>query len=132
MQTLKAAAQYFVFVFAAGFVLGTIRVLWIVPILGTRSAELMEMPVMLALSILAARWMVGRLAYPLGLMARLNVGLIALGLMCAAECVLVFWVRGLTLRQYFATRDPVALTAYLIALGGFALMPILVVRRRVS
>lgn len=34
VQILKAAALYFGLVFGTGFVLGTIRVLWVVPRLG--------------------------------------------------------------------------------------------------
>jgi hypothetical protein len=43
-------------VFGAGFVLGTIRVLWLVPAVGPRTAEFFEMPIMLAVNILSARW----------------------------------------------------------------------------
>ena len=52
MPILKAGALYFALVFGAGFVLGTIRTLWIVPRLGTRMAELMETPIMLVITIL--------------------------------------------------------------------------------
>lgn len=48
MQMLKAGAVYFALVFGAGFVLGTIRTIWAVPRVprvGTRTAELMEMPI---------------------------------------------------------------------------------------
>ena len=45
---LRAAAAYFAVTFAAGFALGTIRVAWLVPVVGERAAELMEMPVMVA------------------------------------------------------------------------------------
>lgn len=55
MNVLKAGALYFAIVFGAGFVLGPIRVLWLVPRVGTRVAELMEMPVMLLVSVLSAR-----------------------------------------------------------------------------
>jgi hypothetical protein len=64
MQMLKAGAVYFALVFGTGFVLGTIRTIWVVPRVGTRAAELMEMPMMLAVSILAARWTVLHRAVP--------------------------------------------------------------------
>jgi hypothetical protein len=56
MPILKAGVLYFVLVFGADFVLGTIRTLWIVPKLQTRMAELMETSIMLVITILAARW----------------------------------------------------------------------------
>ena len=60
LPILKAGVLYFALVFEAGFVLGTIRTLWIVPRLGTRLAELMETPIMFVITILAARWTVRR------------------------------------------------------------------------
>ena len=60
MRILKAGGLYFALVFAAGFALGTIRVLWVVPALGARTAELMEMPFMLVVTVVVARWVVGR------------------------------------------------------------------------
>jgi hypothetical protein len=41
---------------------------------------------------------------------------------------MVRWLRGLTLGQDVASRDPVAGTVYLVMLGGLAMMPLLVVR----
>ena len=64
MQILKAGALYFAVVFAVGFALGAIRTLWLVRRVGTRTAELMEMPLMLVVTILAARWTVLRLSVP--------------------------------------------------------------------
>lgn len=55
MRMLKAGALYYALVFGAGFVLGPIRVLWVVPRSGERTAELMETPIMLVVTILAAR-----------------------------------------------------------------------------
>jgi hypothetical protein len=50
MQILKAGALYFALELGAGFVLGAIRIMWVVPRFGTRMAELMETPVMEQLS----------------------------------------------------------------------------------
>ena len=60
-QTLKAGAFYFALVFAAGFVLGIIRTLWIVPRVGARTAELMETPIMFVVIVFAAHWVAERL-----------------------------------------------------------------------
>jgi hypothetical protein len=92
------------------FVLGTVRTLWVVPRVGTRTAELLEMPIMLVVAIVAARWTVLRLAVPSVPPARLGMGFVALVLMLVAEFGLVLWLRGLSIREYLATRDPVLLT----------------------
>ena len=57
---------------------------------------------------------------------RLASGLVALGLMLIAEFGFVLWVRGLTIREYWESRDPVSGTAYFIALAMFAAIPALV------
>jgi hypothetical protein len=129
MHILKAGALYFTLVFAAGFALGTIRVLWIVPALGARAAELMEAPLMLGVSFLAARWVARRLRLPPVTAARLGTGFIALGFLLAAEFGVALPLRGLTLREYVASRDPVAGMVYLVSLLLFALMPLWVARR---
>jgi hypothetical protein len=112
MQMLKAGALYFAVVFGAGFALGTVRVLWVVPRVGTRTAELMEAPVMLAVAALAARWIVRRLEVPSMWAGRLGMGCIALAFLLIAEFALVLGLRGLSIHEYFATLDPVAGTVY--------------------
>ena len=61
---MKAAFLYFALVFGTGFVLGPVRLLWAVPRFGIRAAELMEMPIMLVVTIVAARWVIRRLGVP--------------------------------------------------------------------
>jgi hypothetical protein len=129
MRIVKAGVLYFALVFGAGFVLGTIRTLWIVPRLGTRMSELMETPIMLVISIVAARWTVLRLAVPSVPSARLVMGGIALVLMLVAEFGFVLWLRGISIRDYLATRDPVSGTVYCVMLVVFAIMPLLLARR---
>jgi len=128
MRTLKAGALYFALVFGAGFVLGIPRVLWLVPRLGTRTAELIESPIMLGVIIFAARWVVRRFKLPPTVAARLGPGFMALGLLLAAEFTVVLKARRLTLAQYFAGRDPVAGTVYILLLLAFALMPLIAAR----
>lgn len=128
MMQVKAGVLYFALVFAVGFVLGAIRTLWVVPRIGTRKAELTEMPVMLAVTILMARRTVLRLRVPPMLSARIGMGCIALVLMLVAEFGFVLWIRGLTIRQYLATRDPISGAAYYVLLIVFAVMPLLVAR----
>lgn len=128
-KILGHGALYFALVFAAGFALGTLRVLWVAPRLGERAAELLEMPIMLSVAFFVACWIVRRSTPPPAPAARLGIGLFALGLLLAAEFTLVLGLRGLSVQQYFASRDPVAGAAYLVALALFGLMPLLVARR---
>jgi hypothetical protein len=93
-------------------------------------AELIEAPIMFVVTILAARWVVRRLAIPSATLRRVAVGFIALGLLLAAELAVILALRGPTIAEYFASRDPVAGTVYLVLLGIFAVMPLLVARRR--
>jgi hypothetical protein len=129
MQTLKAGVLYFAVVFGCGFALGIIRTLWIVPHVGTRSAELIEAPIMLAVTIVAARWIVRRSTIPSAPWNRLVMGGVALGLMLTTEFGLVLWLRGLTIRDHLATRDPVSGTVYYVLLALFAVMPLLLTLR---
>ena len=49
--------------------------------------------------------------------------------MLAAEFSLVLWLRGLSIPEYLANRDPVSGAVYYVLLGVFAIMPLLVGRR---
>jgi len=126
MLALKSGALYFALVFGAGFVLGTVRTLWVVPRVGTRTAELLEAPIMLLVTILAVRWIVLRFAVPSTPSARLGMGCIALLLLLVAEFGFMLRLRRLTIREYFANRDPVSGTVYYVMLAVFAVMPLLV------
>jgi len=92
-------------------------------------AELMETPIMFVVTMVAAWWIVRRLAVPLTPSRRLGMGCIALGLLLVAEFTLVLWLRGLSIREYLASRDPVSGTVYYVMLGVVAIMPLLVARR---
>ena len=84
---------------------------------------------MLAVTIIAARWAVQRLAVPAVALERLGMALIGLGLLLVTELVVVLLVRGLTLNEYIASRDAVSGTVYLALLAVFAVMPLLIGRR---
>jgi hypothetical protein len=126
MEILKPGALYFAFVFGAGFLLGAIRVPLLVPRFGERTAELMEMPIMFVVTIVSARWIVLRFAVPSTLLNRLGMGFVALFFLLAAEFTLVLRLRRLSIREYFANRDPVSGTVYYVMLIALAIMPLLV------
>ena len=61
-----------------GFVLGMIRVPLLVPRLGERLSELMEMPFMFVAIVLSARFIMGRFNLPGNVLPRLGTGFLAL------------------------------------------------------
>jgi hypothetical protein len=126
VEIFKAATTYFAIVFGFGFVFGTIRVFSIAPRFGERVAELIEMPLMLIAIVFGAlvikRFCAGRTLVAVG------SGVVALGLLVLAELEFVMRLRGLSLSQYIASRDPVSGIVYLVMLVIFALMPWLVAR----
>ena len=123
MRSYKPAFLYFAFVLGTGFVFGMIRVPFLVPRLGERYAELIEMPFMLVVIVLAARFVVRRYALPPSSSFRLKVGFTALALSVIAELLLATVLQGRTLVQFIASRDPVSGSVYLFILLLFALMP---------
>jgi len=130
VRIIRAGVLYFAFVFAAGFILGMLRVMFLVPVLETRAAELAEIPFMLAISYFFARTLTRRMSIPSRVSDRALMGASALVLMLAAEFGLVLWLRGMDLAGYFATRDPVSTVGYYIALFAFAAMPLIVRRAK--
>jgi hypothetical protein len=130
IQVLRVSALYFAGVFVAGFVLGAVRTLWVVPALGTRAAELIEAPIMLLVVTLAARAVVRRHTQLAQWWQWLTVGLVALALLLAVEFTVVLRLRDLSLSEYFASRDQLSGAVYVVLLCIFAVMPLVMFRRR--
>jgi hypothetical protein len=126
---IKAGLCYFALTFGAGFLLGPLRILLLEPRVGARAAELAELPVMIVVMWFTARWTIRRFRVPFSTGLRLFMGTLAFALLLAAEFSLVMPLRGLTLEQYFATRDPVSGIAYYASLILLASMPLMVERR---
>ncbi len=124
MRLFRAAAVYFLQVFGTGFALAFIRIPVLVPRFGMRTAELMEMPVMLAVIAWASRglayrhpdWDRGR---------RLVAGLLAFCLLAGAELGVAWVFDGRSPGAYIAVRDPVSGSVYLASLVFFAVAPAL-------
>jgi len=93
MRALKAGLVYFTLVFAAGFALGTVRVLFLVPAVGETVAVLTELPVMLTISWIACRFSVRRFAVGPAAGERLAMGGLAFALLMIAE-IGVAWLLG--------------------------------------
>jgi hypothetical protein len=122
-RVIAAGVLYFAMVFGAGFVLGPIRVLWLVPRVGDRAAELIEAPIMLAVIVVAARWIARRVGG--GAATRTATGAIALALLLGAELAFVHWFWRMSIAQYVGNRDLVGFGVYVVLLALFAAMPAL-------
>lgn len=128
LPIIKAGLLYFLTVFGAGFALAFIRIPILVPHFGVRSAELMEIPVMLAVIYWASRRLVRR--HPeLCWRACLAAGMVALLLLVGAELGVAYALGSRSVSQYIASRDPVSGSVYLASLLVFAVAPALWSRR---
>lgn len=121
---LRAAAAYAAVVFAAGFVLGTLRVLVVAPRLGELGAVALEVPAMLAVSWLACAQIEPRFGVPRRVGARLAMGVAGFVLLQAAEVLLgvVAFDRGPAEQLDSLAQAPGAVG--LIAQLGFAAIPV--------
>lgn len=127
---LLASLTYFVLVFLAGFILGVIRILLLVPELGARYAELLEMPLMIIVIYLSARLIVYRFSPLPRPFAYLAIGLIALSLLLLIEFTFVLGLRNISLAEYLASRDPVSGTTYALSLGVYLVMPFIIATKK--
>ncbi|MBL8551594.1 MAG: hypothetical protein JNJ73_16525 [Hyphomonadaceae bacterium] len=125
MRVAAAAAIYFALVFAAGLLLGPIRVLWLEPRMGETLATACEAPFLVLAMVFAAerarRWT--RVAGPWPKF--LAIGLLALVLQQAADFALGVALRGATLQTTLAHFTTPPGWIYAAALILFALMPLL-------
>ncbi len=114
---------YFGLVFGAGFLLGPLRVLVLEPRVGARWAELIELPLMLVVIVLAARWVVRGPGSGLSVARCRVAGLLAMGAVLVADFGVGIWVRGMTPTEVLTLRDPVSGIAYYLTVLAFGLMP---------
>jgi len=83
----RAGAAYFAIVFLAGFLLGTLRTLWLTPTIGPLLAVAAELPVMLAIAFMASAPIMRRFGVEVR-SDRLAAGLLAFLLLMMAEFLL--------------------------------------------
>ncbi|MDH7975246.1 hypothetical protein QH494_23930 [Sphingomonas sp. AR_OL41] len=124
-RIIAAALAYFATVFGLRFLLGTLRVLFVIPRIGETAAVLLELPVMLTASWVAAGWCVRRFAVPPRVAPRLAMGLLAFALVMVAELALAVILFGQSPAQHFASFRHFAGAAGLAAQIGYALFPAL-------
>lgn len=120
---LRLGLFYFAAVFAVGFVLGTIRTLFLIPRIGELGAVLVELPV-----ILTAAWAIcGRLlrGRRLGAPQAVAMGAFAFGLLMLAEASLSVWMSGRTLAEHLALYAQPAHMLGLVGQIAFAAFPLM-------
>ncbi len=124
-QSLRAGAAYFAMVFGAGALIGPVREFALTPRVGPTFAVMIETPIMLAVSIVCARWVMRHWpqASP-GL-----VGASALGMLLVAETGGAIWLRRMSLSEYAAHLATPAGLISLSLFASFALMPLIIGRR---
>ena len=130
-RAVKSGIYYFALIFGLGFALGTLRVLWLVPMISETNAALAEQPIMLAASWFAARWLVRRYGL-VELRARAMMGIVAFALLMLAEVALASALFGEAPADWF--RSIFAMPGIIGFVGQmlFALMPLLVPLARAS
>lgn len=121
----RAGMLYFITVFSVGFVLGSIRVPFLVPRLGERYAELIELPFLVIAIVIFARWIVRRYRLKGRSMSAAAAGVIAAILLILVEFSVVLALRGMSIVDYLGQRDPVAAAAYYGAVALYAAMPLI-------
>lgn len=124
-RALEAGAAYFAIVFAAGFVLGTARVLLFIPLLGELPATLLELPLILAIAWFVCGKLVVRFQVPRRTPPRAIMGAVAFSLLMFAEVGLSLALFGDSLSDF--TRG-LTTPHGLLGLAGqvaFALMPLI-------
>jgi hypothetical protein len=122
-QTIRAGFVYFVLVLGAGFVLGVLRVPFLVPRMGERWAELAEMPLMAAVIFLAADYILRRFPDIRTPVHSVLAGMLAFVLSVAAELGLAMLLQDRTLLEFINSRDQVSGSVYVVLLLVFAVMP---------
>jgi hypothetical protein len=101
-RTLISATVYFVALFALGFILGTIRVLFVVPRIGLFGATLAEVPLMLMAAFFMCRWSIERWQVPPTLSLRWAMSLWFLVLLARFETLVGVALFGRTLAGTWA------------------------------
>jgi hypothetical protein len=122
-QTIRAGFIYFALVLGTGFILGALRVPFLVPRIGERWAELAEMPMMATVIFWAAGYILRRFPDIRSPARSLLAGLLAFVLSVFAEVGLAMLLQDNTLSEFISSRDKVSGAVYVALLLVFAVMP---------
>jgi hypothetical protein len=127
-RPLIAASAYFLVLFALGFVLGALRVIFVAPRIGPLAGVCAEVPVMVIAAFFASRWAIRRWQVAPNIMIRFAMTVWFLALLLLFETVFGTLLFGRTAAAQMAA---MATLAGLVGLSGqiiAALMPVFVRR----
>jgi hypothetical protein len=105
---IRGGLAYFALIFAIGFALGAIRIIYVIPRFGELPAVLLELPVMLASAWLICGWLVIRCRVPDRTAPRLAMGATAFAALMLAELALAMLLFGRTPAQHLDSYRSVA------------------------
>lgn len=118
-RALIAGIVYALALFALGFMLGTVRLMFVAPRFGELAATLLELPVMLTAAFFACRYVIGRWQVGGPKANRTAMALSFLALLLSLEMLLGVTLVGRTVAEQWATLTTPAgllgLTAQIIA-----------------
>lgn len=100
-RIFPAAISFFAIVFGAGFALGAVRIVLLQPYLGANASRLVELPLMIVISYLAAQFITRQMG-PASRGQWLYVGLIAFIVLMIAEFILGAYVFRTPIRAMLA------------------------------
>ncbi|MFO1185704.1 MAG: hypothetical protein U1E56_13115 [Bauldia sp.] len=121
---LLAGAAYGAAAFAAGFVLGTARVLVVAPLVGELTATAIEVPLMLIFGWVLCRRIVTAFSVPSRFPDRLLMSAVAFGVLMAAEAALATLAFGRSVGDYLAALGTAAGAIGLAGQVAFSVLPI--------
>jgi hypothetical protein len=122
---INAGLAYFGAVFAVGFMLGTIRVLVLVPRMGEIASVLLETPVILAVSWLVSGWTTHEFRVPTAVSQRLLMVVVAFALLMLAEMGVSIFTFGRPIEDHLAAYRSSQGLIGLIAQIAFAFFPLM-------
>jgi len=124
-RPIIAGLAYFGCVFAAGFALGVVRTVFVVPLLGETVAVAMELPIVLAIAWIVSRWLTQRFEIPARLLPRAVMGTTAFILLMAGELSISLLLAGRDVNEHLQFYRE---SSHMLGLAGqiaFALFPVL-------
>jgi hypothetical protein len=130
IAAVKSAIIYFVSVFAAGFILGTIRTLIVIPRTGELTAVALELPLMIAIAWFTCGWVLRRWPVPARLVPRMIMSGVAFALLMLGELGVSMLLAGRSVAQHLMLFQQWPTQLGLLGQLPFVLFPVVMVGMR--